>query len=83
VTAEGLRILSPPPAGTEGILSAEAQAFLTDLHRLFEPIRQSLLARRAAPGSGRLRDAAAILDGLVEKDEFTEFPTLPAYPYLE
>jgi len=48
LTAEGLRILSAPPAGAEGVLSGEAQAFLMDLHRRFEPARQSLLARRAA-----------------------------------
>jgi hypothetical protein len=30
-----------------------------------------------------MREAVEILDGLVEKDEFTEFLTLPAYPHLE
>jgi malate synthase len=48
VTADGFRILSPPPAGTEEILSGEAQGFLAGLHRRFEPTRRSLLARRAA-----------------------------------
>jgi malate synthase len=48
VTAEGLRLLAPAPAGAESILSAEARAFLEKLHREFEPTRLSLLARRAA-----------------------------------
>jgi malate synthase len=48
VTADGFRILSPPPAGTDEILSGEAQAFLAGLHRRFEPTRRNLLARRAA-----------------------------------
>jgi len=48
VSADGFRILSPPPAGTEGILSGEAQEFLAGLHRRFEPTRRNLLARRAA-----------------------------------
>ncbi|MGE5413004.1 MAG: malate synthase, partial [Syntrophomonadaceae bacterium] len=48
MTAEGLRLLAAPPAGTEFILSAEARGFLERLHRAFEPIRQTLLERRAA-----------------------------------
>ncbi|HKD17537.1 MAG TPA: malate synthase A, partial [Thermoanaerobaculia bacterium] len=48
MSADGFRILSPPPAGTEGILSGEAQEFLAGLHRRFEPTRRNLLARRAA-----------------------------------
>jgi malate synthase len=43
----GIRVLSPPPAGAEGILSADALGFVETLHRAFEPTRQSLLARRA------------------------------------
>ena len=48
MTADGFRILSPPPAGTDEILSGEAQVFLAGLHRRFEPTRRNLLARRAA-----------------------------------
>src|ERR1700693_5523580 len=44
---KGIRILSKPPAGAEGILSPEALAFVEKLHRQFEPVRQALLLRRA------------------------------------
>jgi malate synthase len=44
---KGIRILSKPPAGAEGILSPEALAFVEKLHRQFEPARQALLLRRA------------------------------------
>ena len=37
----------------------------------------------AAPGVGRYRDAAEILDGLVLADEFAPFLTIPAYAYLD
>jgi malate synthase len=50
---------------------------------LYEAVKSEELARLGGPGAGRLRDAVAILDGLVEAEEFTEFLTLPAYPYLE
>jgi malate synthase len=64
VTAGGFRILSPPPAGTEGILSGEAQEFLAGLHRRFEPTRRNLLARRAA--RQREFDQGALPDFLPE-----------------
>ena len=54
----------------------------TDL-ALYRRVRDEELARLGGPGAGRLREAAGILDGLVEKEEFTEFLTLPAYGYLE
>jgi malate synthase len=50
---------------------------------LYERVRDEELARLGGAASGRLRDAARILDGLVEREEFTEFLTLPAYPLLE
>jgi malate synthase len=50
---------------------------------LYETVKAEELARLGGPGVGRLEDAVAILDGLVEKEEFTEFLTLPAYPSLE
>jgi malate synthase len=50
---------------------------------LYEAVKGEELARLGGTGSGRLQEAAEILDGLVQKDEFTEFLTLPAYPYLE
>jgi len=50
---------------------------------LYESVKAEELTRLGGAGAGRLRDAAAILDGLVEKEEFTEFLTLPAYGYLD
>jgi malate synthase len=44
---DGIRVLVPPPAGAEAILSPEALAFVEKLHRQFEPTRQALLKRRA------------------------------------
>jgi malate synthase len=50
---------------------------------LYETVKAEELARLGGPGTGRLREAAEILDGLVPNEEFTEFLTLPAYPHLE
>ena len=50
---------------------------------LYETVKAEELARLGGGGAGRLREAVEILDGLVGKEEFTEFLTLPAYPYLE
>jgi malate synthase len=50
---------------------------------LYETVKAEELARLGGPGTGRLREAAEILDGLVANEEFTEFLTLPAYPHLE
>ena len=50
---------------------------------LYTAIREEELARLGGPESGRLGDAAAILDHLVLADTFLEFLTLPAYEYLE
>lgn len=97
--ATGIDILSKPPSTGGQVLSAEALAFVEKLHRQFQPTRQALLKRRAErqaefdagalpkflpeTESIRLREAVEILDGFVEREEFTEFLTLPAYPYLE
>jgi malate synthase len=50
---------------------------------LYESVRKEELARLGGAASGRLGEAVEILDGLVEKEEFTEFLTLPAYGHLE
>jgi malate synthase len=50
---------------------------------LYEAVKAEELVKLGGPGVGRMREAVEILDGLVEKDEFTEFLTLPAYPHLE
>ncbi len=50
---------------------------------LYAEIRGEELARLQADASSlRWIDAAALLDGLVLDDDFTEFLTLPAYPLL-
>jgi malate synthase len=51
---------------------------------LYDAIRGEELARlQSAAPSFRWADAAALLDGLVLDDDFTEFLTLPAYPLLD
>ncbi len=50
---------------------------------LYRTIRAEELERLGGAGTGRLREAAEILDGLVESDDFVEFLTYPAYGYLE
>jgi malate synthase len=50
---------------------------------LYQQVRQEELARLGGDGVGRLREAAEILDSLVESERFTEFLTLPAYGYLQ
>ena len=40
-------------------------------------------AKLGGAGSGRYRDAAEILDGLVLAEEFAPFLTIPAYAYLD
>ena len=50
---------------------------------LYEAIRAEELAKLGGPDTGRLREAAEILDVLVGAEEFVEFLTLPAYGYLE
>jgi len=50
---------------------------------LYETIKAEEFSKLGGPSTGRLREAAEILDGLVESNEFVEFLTLPAYRYLE
>src|SRR2546425_8557486 len=45
-TESAARLLAPPPAGCDGVLSTAAIAFLSALARRFEPTRQALLERR-------------------------------------
>src|SRR5690349_5140264 len=42
----GVKIDKPIPRGCDGILTPEAVAFVTELHRRFEPRRRELLERR-------------------------------------
>jgi len=50
---------------------------------LYAQIRGEELARLGGPATGRYREAAEILDGLIKGDTFVEFLTIPAYAYLE
>jgi malate synthase len=50
---------------------------------LYTQIRAEELARLGGPGADRYGDAAAIIDGLILNETFTEFLTLPAYRYLD
>jgi malate synthase len=49
----------------------------------YRTTRNEELATLGGVSVGRLGDAAAILDGLIESDEFATFLTLPAYEYLD
>ena len=48
----------------------------------FAAIRDEELAKLGGPDEGRYREAADILDQLVESDDFVPFLTLPAYQRL-
>ncbi len=50
---------------------------------LYERVRAEELGRLEGAGQGRYREAAAILDGLVLDEGFTDFLTIPAYAYLD
>ncbi|HEX7950693.1 MAG TPA: malate synthase A [Candidatus Limnocylindrales bacterium] len=50
---------------------------------LYRRIRDEELARLGTPATGRLADAAALLDRLVLDDDFAAFLTLRAYSVLE
>jgi malate synthase len=49
----------------------------------YRTTRDEELAKLGGKAVGRLGDAAAILDQLVESDDFATFLTLPAYAYLD
>jgi malate synthase len=65
---------------TQGIVLDDRQGF--DPTR-YAAIREEELARLGGAGSGRLADAADLLDRLVLDDDFAEFLTLRAYSLLE
>ncbi len=48
---------------------------------MYRQVRDEELARLGA--GGRFKDAAAIMDRLIESEEFANFLTLPAYEHLE
>ena len=50
---------------------------------LYAAVRDEELARLGGAESGRLADAAAVLDGLVLVDDPPDFLTLPAYALLD
>jgi malate synthase len=52
-------------------------------HALYAGIRDAELANLGGTGTGRLGDAAGLLDRLVLDDEFAEFLTLRAYSSLD
>ncbi len=49
---------------------------------LYEKLRDAELAKLGA-GSGRVQEAAKLMDALVESDDFAVFLTLPAYELLD
>ncbi len=50
---------------------------------LYRAIRDEELDRLGGAGTGRLAEAASLLDRLVLDDDFAEFLTLGAYPFLD
>ncbi|HEX7222210.1 MAG TPA: malate synthase A [Candidatus Limnocylindrales bacterium] len=50
---------------------------------LYRAVRDEELEKLGGPATGRLGDAAELLDKLVLADEFPEFLTLPAYSLLD
>jgi malate synthase len=59
---------------------ADGRTITRDLYR---QVRDEELSKVGGPGSGRMREAVEILDGLVLADAFADFLTLPAYAHLE
>src|SRR3989454_299013 len=79
-TESAARLLAPPPAGCDGVLSAEAIGFLSALARRFEPTRQALLERRRQRqqelDAGRLPDFLTETRDIRER-EWTVAPIRP------
>ncbi len=50
---------------------------------LYAMIRAEELGKLGGSGVSRYEEAAELLDGLVLSEEFVEFLTFPAYPYLD
>src|SRR5437879_4477683 len=71
-TESAARLLAPPPAGCEGVLSSAAIAFLSALARRFEATRQALLERRRQRqqelDAGRLPDFLAETRDIRERE---------------
>src|SRR5213592_3114450 len=71
-TDSAARLLGPPPAGCEGVLSSAAIAFLSALARRFEATRQALLERRRQRqleiDAGRLPDFLSETRDIRERD---------------
>lgn len=65
--AQGVEILGDTPAGSERILDPDALDFVARLHREFDPVRRSLLGRRAERQAEL--DAGATPDFLPETRE--------------
>src|SRR5438309_8811143 len=79
-TDSAARLLAPPPAGGEGVLSSAAIAFLSALARRFEATRQALLERRRQRQqelvAARLPDFLAVSRDM-GKREWTVAPIRP------
>src|SRR2546425_7658281 len=79
-TESAARLLAPPPAGCDGVLSTASIAFLSALARRFEPTRQALLERRRQRqqelDAGRLPDFLAETRDIRER-EWTVAPIRP------
>src|SRR2546421_3900891 len=79
-TDSAARLLAPPPARCEGVLSSAAIAFLSALARRFEATRQALLERRRQRqqelDAGRLPDFLAETRDIRER-EWTVAPIRP------
>src|SRR3989442_5297291 len=79
-TESAARLLAPPPAGCDGVLSTAAIAFLSALARRFEPTRQALLERRHQRqqelDAGRLPDFLTETRDIPER-EWTVAPIRP------
>jgi len=50
---------------------------------LYAKVRDEELSKVGGAGTGRLKEAVSLLDGLVLSDSFRDFLTLPAYALLE
>src|SRR5437867_2872688 len=81
-TESAARLLAPPPAGCEGVLSSAAIAFLSALARRFEATRQALQERRRQRqqelDAGRLPDFLAETRDIRER----EWTVAPIHPDL-
>jgi malate synthase len=70
VTVEGVEVRGPSEEGFDQVLTADALAFVADLHRRFDATRRSLIERRRERQAER--DAGAALDFLPDTQEVRE-----------